>query len=215
MILASDPKGNDITVEQVRTWLNNREKKKLADFFYNRFYGRYLRPFDYPANDYKKKYKNGFAIMTNCCLLIETFVSWTEPTFANTRGNSERCIGYFFMTQERFKEFSIDGLSKNEYLNIKGKPKPKLNHKGIPCDFYHNVRCSLLHNGETKNNWKISRKGEILDLSTKMINSIKFMNRLKSTMIDFRQILMDSDFDNGSAWKAYKIKLQELLVNAN
>ena len=134
----------------MESWLLGGEKKKLADFFYDRFYGRYLRPFDYPEKSYKEKFKNGFAIMTTCCLLIETFVSWTEPTFRNTKGNSERCFGYFFLTQQRFKEFSKSGLSKDEYLNI-GPPKPKLNNTGIPYDFYCNVRCAILHSGEIKN----------------------------------------------------------------
>ena len=95
-ILAIDQDGNNITIRKVEDWLNKSAKKELADFFYHRFYGRYLKPFDFNNDEYKKKYKNGFAIMTNCCLLIETFVSFSEPIFRDTKNKSERCFGYFF-----------------------------------------------------------------------------------------------------------------------
>ncbi len=69
IILALDKDGNEITAQNVNEWLLARNKLKLSDFFYDRFHGRYLKPFDYCDEKYIREYKSGFAIMTSCCLL--------------------------------------------------------------------------------------------------------------------------------------------------
>ena len=57
-ILARNKGGNYITSAEVEQWLQkpNEEnnKQKLADLFYDRFYGRYLKPFDFPSDEYRK-----------------------------------------------------------------------------------------------------------------------------------------------------------------
>lgn len=208
-ILATDQNGEDITLQQVENWLRNSAKKELSDFFYDRFYGRYLKPFDFNNIEYKKKYKNGFAIMTNCCLLIETFVSFSEPIFLDTNRKSERCFGYFFLMNPEFNIFSKNGLTINEYKDI----NRKLLNKGVPSDFYKHVRNGLLHNGETKNGWKIARTGNFFDESTKRINAVKFMNTLIDVIKRFKQTLSTSDFDIDPVWITYKARLQALIDN--
>ena len=64
IILATDNFGNNITISQLQNWINTESKIELADFFYHRFYGRYIKPFDFKNSEYIKTYKNGFAIMT-------------------------------------------------------------------------------------------------------------------------------------------------------
>ena len=205
--LATDSNGIDINIGQVQAWLLTRDKKKLSELFYDRFYGRYIRPFDYPSELYIKKYKNGFSIMTNCCLLIETFVSWTEPTLRNTNKNSERCFGYFFLKEKRFNELSKGGATILDYTTL----SKKITHKGTACDFYHNVRCGLLHNGETKNGWKITRVGNFYDENSKRINAVKFMKRLAAAIRDFKKRLDVSDFDKSVEWITYKNRLSDLI----
>ena len=56
--------------------VEKQDKIKISEFIYQRFYTRYINSFKYPAKRYKKMYKNGFAIMANCCLLIETLESF-------------------------------------------------------------------------------------------------------------------------------------------
>ena len=96
LVLATDENGKKITIQDLENWIDIGSKKELSDFFYNRFYVRYLKPFEFENKEYIKSYKNGFAIMTSCCLLIETFVSFTELEFKDTNYKSERCFGYFF-----------------------------------------------------------------------------------------------------------------------
>lgn len=209
-IVATDSEGNSITIRQIDEWKKNCNKVKLADFFWYRYYGRYLRPFDFDNQEYIDKYKSGFAIMTSCCLLIETYVSFIEPTFKQTNSKSERCFGYFFLTNSEFTAFSKDGLTIEEYKN-----SDNLKNKGIPRDFYKNVRCGLLHNAETRNKWKIVRTGNFLfDEQTKTINSFRFMENLKAIIINFKEQLKQSDFNNDEIWMIYKARLQMLIDNS-
>lgn len=210
IILATDNLGNNITISQLEEWLKSESKNELADFFYYRFYGRYIKPFDFKNPDYIKTHKNGFAIMTSCCLLIETFVSFTEPIFLDTNSKSERCFGYFFLTHKEFNPFSNGGLKLSEYKDLTRK---KLKNKGIPFDFYKNVRCGILHNGETKNNWKIVRSGDFFDQKNKRINSYLFMEKLKSVMQKFTNDLKKSE-NNGQIWITYKNRLENLIENS-
>jgi hypothetical protein len=210
VILANDRNGNDITIKQVEEWLQKSAKKELTDFFYDRFYGRYLKPFNYNDPVYTSKFKNGFAIMTSCCLLIETFVSFIEPTFRDTNYKSERCFGYFFLINSEFNAFSKDGLTIDQYKNFTSN----LNNKGVPHDFYKYLRCGLLHNGETRNGWKITRAGPFFDELNKRINAVKFMDKLINVINGFRDRLIKSDFDNDEIWKTYKDRLQDLIDNS-
>ena len=207
IILATIPTGENIDIIKLTEWLKNDSKDELSDFFYHRFYNRYLKPFDYENIDYKKNYKNGFTIMASCCLLIETFVSYREPIFLDTNSKSERCFGYFFLTQKEFNSFSKGGLILSEYMDLNRKP---LKNKGIPSDFYKNIRCGILHNGETKNKWRVVRNGELFDQANKKINATLFMERLKEVMNEFRNDLKISDF-NDVIWINYKSRLKNLI----
>jgi hypothetical protein len=211
-ILATDKNGNEITVEQVEKWIVDKEKTKLAELVYDRLYGRYLKPFDFKNSDYEKNYKNGFAIMANCCLLIETYISFKEPDLKSTYKNSERCFGIFFTTEDRFKDFSNGGLSATEYKNLEfGIYR---NNKGIPKEFYSDVRCGILHSGETRNNWKIVRSGDFFDEDNRRINASKFLNQLKYSISDFKKELKIENFDTSDMWKTYIAKLEYIISKA-
>ena len=60
------------TVEQVYRFIQNGERKKISKFVYNRFYRRYLMPFDEVDTDFN----SGFAQMAVCCLMIEAMESF-------------------------------------------------------------------------------------------------------------------------------------------
>ena len=212
LVLATDKNGKKITIENLENWIKISSKTELANFFFDRFYVRYLKPFEFENDEYIKSHKNGFAIMTSCCLLIETFVSYTELEFKDTSFKSERCFGYFFLKHKEFNCFAKGGLEINKYEKLTTK---KLNNKGIPDDFYKNVRCGILHNGETKNNWKILRKGKLFDEENKSINATKFMSNLVLVMRRFQNDLLFSDFNNSDIWKTYKKRLEYLIEKSH
>lgn len=212
IILATDEDGNEITIKQVKEWLNNKNhnKENLSQFIYDRLYGRYIKPFDFNDKVFIDKYKNGFSIMAICCLLIETYASFRENVFTDTKGKSERCFGWFFLKERSFSDFSKGGLSIHDYTDI----HKIIKNKGVPRDFYLNVRCGILHNAETRNGWKITRKNAFYDSKTKTINAVKFMNRLKSTLRDYKILLINADINRDGIWNNCIDRIKDIISKA-
>jgi len=211
IVLAIDEAGNEISIDQVEEWLKDKDtnKKNLSRFVFDRLYGRYIKPFDFDNKIHPDRYKNGFTIMANCCLLIETYASFREKSFRDTKGKSERCFGWFFLNENRFSDFSKNGLPMADYININGR----INNKGVPRDFYLNVRCGILHNAETRNGWKILRRGYFYDENSKTINAFEFMNGLKDTLVDYKKSLDASDV-NTEIWDSFVNRVKDIISRA-
>ncbi len=192
LVLADSRDGKKISVKDCKDFLANKDKIKLADFIYDRLYGRYLKPFDYDDDDYRKKYKNGFALMTSCCLLIETYVSFTKKEYRKTHNQSAKCFEHFFTTETRFSDFATTGT---------------------PNDFYKNVRCGILHNAETRNGWTITRDKNKLYFNPAMkeINAAKFANRLKKILENYSTSLISANFDKDEVWINFRNRLDDLI----
>ena len=205
--MAVDKNGNDIVVADLGNWINDsiKYKTQLSEFIYDRLHGRYIRPFEFDDSKYKKHFKNGFTIMANCCLLIETFVSFKKLQFKDSNGKSEKCFGWFFVTENAFSKFSQGGLPAPEYLS-----EGRIRNRGVPRDFYRNVRCGILHNGETRNGWKIVREGSLYDAPKKTINATKFMKELKTTLQNYRILLNKSEIDT-EIWNNFIERIKFLL----
>jgi hypothetical protein len=209
LVLATTSDGKEVTLRQCVEFVKQENKQALSGFIYDRLYGRYLKPFDYPSNDYKKKYKNGFALMANCCLLIETYVSFIEKKYRDTTRQSREVFGYFFTFEKRFSEFSEGGINaKGQIAGAK--------EGGIPNDFYFNVRCGILHNGETRNGWTITRKQNkpLFNAKTKEVNATKFANELKLVLRDYARKLKKNDFDSSDIWDNFKKRLNDLMAKS-
>ena len=206
IVLSSSPNGNDVKSQTLLNFVNENDKEALIDFLYDRLYYRYIHPFKYSDKTYKNEYKNGFAIMASCCLLIETFTSYKCSEFINTKYKCERVYGWFFLEHEAFKSFAKNGLSKKDYLL-----KPSIrNNRGMPRDFYINVRCAILHNGETRNKWRILRNGKLFDEVNKSINSVRFLEKIEESLILHLDLLKRSSMDS-LVWNTYKLRLEKLL----
>ncbi len=72
-----------------------------------------------------------------------------------------------------------------------------------------------MHNGETKNKWRILRNGELFDEKNKSINATKFMSNLVLVMRRFQNDLLISDFNNSDIWKTYKKRLEYLIEKSH
>lgn len=208
LVLAKSSDGKKITVKDCSDFLKSKDKEKLANFIYDRLYGRYIKPFEYSSEDFIKNYKSGFTIMTSCCLLIETYVSFSENEFRDTNRQSGKTFGHFFTTENRFAELGVGGRKLDGTIANK-------RDGGLPNDFYENVRCGILHNAETKNGWTITREknADFFDNQTKTINATKFANRLKATLNDYREKLKKADFDN-EIWVSFTNRLNDLIINS-
>ena len=185
---SSDEK-NHVRISTYEKWRDKKKKIKIADFIYERHYSRYIKPFEYDDEIYKKDYKNGFAIMANCCLLIETIESFRRG-WAQSR--NELNFLKFFTRENEFKEFATDD---------------------IPTQFYKHIRCGILHQGETTGGWSINRNSSyLLDKSKREINAVLFSERLKKALEGYRDELKVNEWET-QIWKNAREKMKSILKN--
>lgn len=184
--------------------LDQNKKHELSEFIFQRLYHRYIRPFEYKAtglvkvestgkevDEYTLLYKNGFSIMANCCLLIETLESFYRG-WDSTKNESEKAFLKFFTRDKNFAEFSIDDM---------------------PSIFYRNIRCGILHQGETTGGWTITRTGrKLLDKANCKIDAYLFINRLKKSLNNYKIELDKADW-NDECWSNARKKIKAILKN--
>jgi hypothetical protein len=185
--------GDNITVGTYEEWEKDKDKDKIADLIYQRLYCRYLKPFEYDDEKYRTEYKNSFAIMANNCLLIETLESFYRG-WNKTSGKSEQAFCKFFSREKLFQEFS---------------------NNDIPTIFYKNIRCGILHQGETTGGWRISRgfdETDLLNIENKFIHAVKFQEKLKESLKNYKNTLIEEDWSTDS-WKNARKKMNFIIKN--
>ena len=84
-----------VTIEKYRLLLKNKNKTEISEIIYNRFYDRYLKPFSFPNDDFKKNYKHGFSMMASACLLIETYMAFKKGK-KDTKENRKQIFSRVF-----------------------------------------------------------------------------------------------------------------------
>jgi len=182
-------KENSVNINTYLNYVESENKQAIANFILNRFHSRYLKPFLYVGNsEFKRLYKNGFSIMANCCLLIETLESFKKG-WKNTIGRSERAFEDFFKSEPQFAMF-----------------------KGFEKSFYKNVRCGILHQGESTGGWRIRRAGKVFDTETFEINSVLFAEVLLMTLKSYSTKLEQSDW-NSEIWVNFRKKMNTIIEN--
>ena len=181
------------SISEIEGWLQNINvnKEHLSKFIYHRLYSRYLKPFQFDCCEYKNYFKNGFSMLANYCLLIEAIQSFKEG-LKNSNGKGKKLFEDFF--EEEHKYFS--------------------ELKNLGNEFYKNVRCGILHQGETLHGWKVTRSetAPLFDSSTKTINATKFGKQMEKVLENYRQKLEESDI-NTPIWKYCKKKLNYIINN--
>ncbi len=182
-----DDKGKkkSVTILKYLDFVQKQDKNSIAEFLYQRLHSRYLTPFQFTD----KKYKNGFSIMANCCLLIETLQSFKNG-WGSTHGKSEQAFKDFF-------------LSETNFIAFKKKEK----------EFYVNVRCGILHQGETSGGWKINRKGKnIFDNTNLTVDSITFAKEIEQSLKNYSEKLIKSPWDS-ECWDNFRTKMRKVISN--
>lgn len=182
-------KGTKVTVsvEQYNEALAAVDKKEIANMVYHRLHARYLKPFLFKDKIYKNEYKNGFSIMANCCLLIETLHSFKNG-WSDSNGRSGQAFKDFFNSDKNFKELKSRG---NE--------------------IYVNIRCGILHQGETTNGWKIDRDDKTL-IDGKTIHAVTFLKRLEKSLEEYRDSLQNEKWDS-ELWDNLRRKMRKIISN--
>ena len=170
-----------VTVEHYQRLEQNNDRKALAEFVRQRFDERYFLPIEsmLPQN------KHGFMIMAIGCLVIETLESFHQG-MATTKRHSSAMFRDFF--------------ARNTALNVFG---------GENDWFYKDIRCGILHQSEARNGWRILRRGQLLDKSTKSINATKFLRELRRAVSAYAKLLQEDE----EVWVKFKKKMKAVCKN--
>lgn len=175
-----------------------KDRNGLADFILERLVDRYVLPVR------SNSHKHGFSMMAVSCLLIETLESYyrgwedtstpleskdlevfcrpTDPNRARVSA-SEVAFCYFF---RRFSAFS--------------------SFQPVAQSFYVNVRCGILHQGETTGGWVILPTGNLLDAGTNSINADRFLKQVESPVKTYATELRNAEW-NADPWPNFRKKM--------
>lgn len=183
-LLARNP---DYTVKDFQNDCNtdNEEtKKRIAKALERRFLQRYIEPGKCIMH------KNGFNIMANCCLLIETLESFYRGWGSTPKGAEPFCK--FFNRAPQFKDFTGNDM---------------------PTIFYKNIRCGILHQGETTSGWRIRRDlKQMLDIDKKIIDANYFRDNLEEAVKEYCKTLINLPMD-AYEWTTLKKKMMHIIKN--
>lgn len=198
-------------MSEIQSLISDGDNKDiLAEIIYHRYYDRYLKLFYFKTNnnfkytkvidgievveelnDFNTEFKSGFAIMTNCCLLIEVISTYFEGQNQTTKSGSETFNAVF--------------TKAGKYLN-------DLRHFENKA-FYKNIRCGLLHQGETYGKFKIRRTGVLFDEVNSTINAKLFCDKLRDFLKSYTQELKEEKWDS-ELWDNCRVKLRYIINNS-
>jgi hypothetical protein len=181
--LASNPDDTKVasrfTVADYNKAHANKDRQAIAEAIRRRFTERYISPVS------ESKAKHGFTMMAICCLMIEAFESFRQG-WKSTDGHDEQAFQLFFARESAFSDF-----------------------RGYEGYFYRNIRCGILHQGETYNGWKIVRTGPLFDQGTRTINATRFLNTMKKLLDDFCDRLKSAEWKSED-WQNVNKKMRAL-----
>jgi hypothetical protein len=183
-IIAQDPEFTIEDYEKAFDRKNIEDKNTIANAIKRRLIQRYIKPGEISEN------KNGFNIMANCCLLIESYESLYRGWSKTPNGSDAFCK--FFNRSDHFKEFLGNDT---------------------PTQFYEHIRCGILHQGETSGGWRIRRdQPKKLDLINKIIDANHFRDDLKKEIEKYFENLTTKDW-NENEWKMLFKKMKSIIKN--
>lgn len=188
-----DSKGvkQTVSIAKYQDLVSNKDKEAISDFIFNRLHSRYLKPFLFPESVFNEQYKNGFSIMANCCMLIETLESFKQG-LGDSNGKSKQLFIDFLGNDRNFTAFQLR-----------------------ETEFYISIRCGILHQGETTNGWIISRKGKQLFDPVKLkVDAVIFMQHLEESLKDYCILLKKSDWSD-LVWQNFLNKMSVSIANCS
>jgi hypothetical protein len=188
---------SSVTVSQYWVMESSKDRAGLADFIEQRLLGRYVLPV---ANTC---HKNGFLMVAASCLLIETLESFY-------RG--------WESTHESIKRADIEVACRPEDL----KRSPSKSEVAFCCFFqrfsrfsalrpearlfYKDVRCGILHQGETTGGWRVIRNGPIFEPDGRVLNATRFLAEVAAAVREYASCLRNADW-NSELWANFKHKM--------
>lgn len=179
---------SQVTVAKYHRLERNQDRDGIARFIYERFSERYVEPLRCAP----REKRHGFCTMAISCLMIEALESFWNG-WPHTKTCSKKAFGSFF--RRCAEEDSDLGVFANH-----------------ADDFFSSVRCSILHQAETTNGWRIHRKGDLFDPATRTINATKFHKKMGEALQRYCRTLKGSDW-NSEVWVNLRRKMRALIEN--
>ena len=174
---------NDVTDTDYLRMESIRDSKGIVQFVRNRFTERYVTPMRVDP-----KLKHGFTIMAVSCLMIEALESFYQG-WPDSQNKSQLAFCNFF---DRNPNFSFI--------------------RGYSQEFYHHVRCGILHQGETTGGWHILRDGRVFEEKTKTINAKLFHDEVENALNSYCGNLQGGAWDS-ELWENFRKKMKAVCEN--
>jgi DNA-binding ferritin-like protein (Dps family) len=185
LLPSRDPNGH-VTVIDCKDWMAEGDagRTKVAEFFRQRLGERYIEPVARPS----LLQKNGFSIMALSCLLIESFETFRQG-WESSDSKSALAFCYFFDRETRFHDLN-----------------------GYARQFYENVRCGILHQGETTGGWTIRLHGPLFESGKLRVNAHEFQKMLSDVIDEYCEELMREPVST-EIWRKFKTKMNATIKN--
>lgn len=183
--------------------------KRATELLDERLETRYFRPIE-KILKMRVTSGEGFAVMTLICSLVEFLHSIYEGKMFDVEKSKHNTLNNFYFglgkSTDKFTTFlTIHEPFKSEFEKTFEDSRGQ--QQTLAKDFYSNVRCGLLHEAATKNNWKIKTYNknftpenfiDLTDINEKVIYRDKFFEELKIYLCNYKQKIIDDEKDNNN-----------------
>lgn len=178
-------------------------------FFEERIRTRYLEPIQ-AILDMEKYEGEGFAVVNLQCSLIETIESFINGWVHNSAKNK----WYDKKIENDYAQMDGKRLKKNSsiFISFFSKRSPFKEQRICGEEFFKYVRCALLHQTQTKNNWFIRKNSSKISSyecknGEKIIYRDQFQRDLEVIIKNYKKaIIEEAEFDE-------KISTKDLRAN--
>ncbi|MFP5438603.1 MAG: hypothetical protein ACLGH8_12500 [Bacteroidia bacterium] len=156
--------------------------EEAFELFELRLNTRYFEPINaiLSLREYKGE---GFAAITLVCSLVEFLQSSFEGKYYVYKASEIGAI--YSKSKEMFIRFLTSHKPFNEVFNDYKKAE----------GFYKNIRCGLLHEAATKEDWTILRSSSncFVDINNKVLYTDEFIKAIKVYIEDYKQSILKNE----------------------
>ncbi len=170
---------SSMSVARYRKMEGLADKRVLGEFIIERFEERYFTPI------LDSKSRHGFTLLAISCLVIETLESFYQG-LADTKNVSCKMFRAFFARNSKLGVFN----SKDDW-------------------FYKDIRCGILHQGETRGGWRVLRKGPLLDVDDKAINATRLLCEIRRAVVLYASKIETDE----TVWENFQKKMNSVCSN--
>ena len=193
-------------VSKVAECLEAAEKAMLLQFLKRRYEERFLIPIQTLRSAQKNSHGCAFAVMALCSLLIETmqyyrqgFPTTYQPEFdelkKTTKVPSEYHLPKVESGREVFSGFFLLPAHRVLFCGINGDI------------FYSNIRNGIVHQGQTKDGWRIEKgQTQLWNDQERIVDSDQFASALESAFNLYIDELSKAKWDD-KVWKRARRKI--------